>query len=410
MRRVVITSIGALTPIGNDMESTWKAAAAGVNGIKEIAAFDTTNFAAKTAGEVKNFDPLTYLSRRDMKRMDRFMQLGIPAAMQAWEAAKIDMSKEDPYKIGVLVGSGMGGMQTTIEEQHKLDEKGPRRVSPLFIPKAIINLAPGNIAIQYGLKGPNYGIVTACASGTDAIGHAFRLIKSGVVDGMLTGGAEAMVIPLAVAGFQSMKALSTNPDPDLASRPFDKDRDGFVIGEGACFLMMEELEHALDRGADIIAEIAGYGQTCDAYHITAPDPEAVGQSKAMEMACEDGGIEKTQVGYINAHGTSTPINDKYETLSIIRCFGEYANKLAISSTKSMTGHMLGAGGAVEAAITAMALKDGFLPPTIGLKNEDEVCTLDYIKGVGRKTDAEYALTNSFGFGGHNASLLLRKFS
>lgn len=407
-RRVVITGMGALTPIGNDVNTFWNNAKEGKLGIDYVTLIDKDSVDVKVAGEVKGFDPEPIISKKECKRLDRFEQLGIAAAHEAIKDSGLDLEKEDLERIGVCVGSGIGGLQSIETECIKLETSKSKRVSPFFIPMSIVNLVAGNIAIKYGLKGPCTSVVTACATGTNSIGDAFRLIKHGYVDVMLAGGAEAPITRIGLGGFNGMKALNTCNDPKKASIPFDKDRAGFVMGEGAGVLVLESLEHAQARGANIIAEVSGYGSTCDAYHITSPIPDGSGAAKAMSDAIKEGGIAPEQVSYINAHGTSTQLNDKFETNAIKKVFGE-DTKVPVSSTKSMTGHLLGAAGAIEAIICAKALEEGFIPPTIGYTTPDEGLDLDYVPNEGRKQELEYALTNSLGFGGHNAVLLLKKW-
>ena len=409
MNRVVITGIGAITPLGKDAQSTWEGIKQGRLGIDFAKSFVSDELGVQMAGEVKDFDPSEFLKLRESRRLDRFSQFAFVAASQAWNDSGVVADNYDETRLGVVLGSGMGGLETTTIEYYKLREKGPKAVSPLFIPKSIINLASGYISLKFGLAGPSVSVVSACASGTDAIGHAYLMIKEGRCDVVLAGGSEAVLSIFAIQGFNQMNALSKSHDPKRASIPFDRDRDGFVMGEGAAFLLLETLESAKSRGADIIAEIAGYGQTCDAYHITAPRPDGKMAAKAMEQAVKSAGHKLTDIEYISAHGTSTPLNDSSETKAIHVCFGEHANNLMVSATKSMTGHMLGAAGAVEALITAKAVQEGFVPATIGLKNEDENCDLDYVKGKGRKIDIKCALSNSFGFGGHNAVLLIKRY-
>lgn len=409
-KRVVITGLGAVTPVGNDVETFWKNIKNGVHGIDFIKAFDTENFKVKIAAEVKNFEPAQYIDKKDAKRMDRFCQFAMASAAQAVENAKLDLESINKERFGVIVGSGIGGIGTIEKEQTILLEKGPNRVRPLFIPMIISNMAAGNIAIKFGAKGICTTVVTACATGTNSIGEAYRAIQNDIADIMIAGGTEASITPLSVAGFTSLTALSKSTDPNRASIPFDKERDGFVMGEGSGILIVESLEHAQKRGATIYAELVGYGSTCDAYHITSPDPEGEGAARAMELAIKEAGIKNEEVSYINAHGTSTPVNDKFETASIKRVFGELAKNVPISSTKSMTGHLLGAAGAIEAIICIKALEDGFIPPTAGYKTQDEECDLDYVPKVGRSAELKYAMSNSLGFGGHNAVILLKKWS
>lgn len=406
-KRVVITGMGAITPVGNDVESFWKGIKEGKCGIDFIKSFDITDFKAKLAAEVKDFNPEEHLDRRAAKRMDRFSQFAMVAAKEAVKDSALDLETIEKERFGVMVGSGIGGLGT-IEEQHKkLLEKGPGRVSPMLIPMIISNMAAGNIAIEFGAKGICTTVVTACATATNAIGEAFHMLQNGIADVMIAGGAEASITPLAIAGFTSMTALSTSNDPKRASIPFDKDRDGFVMGEGAGIVILETLEHAEKRGAKIYAEMVGYGATCDAYHMTAPAPDGEGGARAMKLAIEEAGIKNEQVSYINAHGTSTLYNDKFETAAIKSVFGEYAYKVPVSSTKSMTGHLLGAAGAVEAVVCVKALTDKFLPPTIGYSNPDPECDLDYIPNSGRQAEVEYVMSNSLGFGGHNATIILK---
>jgi 3-oxoacyl-[acyl-carrier-protein] synthase II len=408
MARVVITGMGAVSPVGLTLNETWTNMKNGVNGIALPTAFDPESIGIYAVGEVKNFDPEPVVSKREARRLDRFAQLALVAADEAVKDSGFENAGYAPEDVACILGSGMGGITTILNDYKDFLEGGYRSVSPLFIPKAIINLGAGNVAIKYGLKGPCYAVVTACASSTDAIGQAFLNIKFGRAKAALAGGAEATVLDFTAAGFGRMQALSTNKDPNTACRPFDKDRDGFVMGEGAAFLVLEDLDSALKRGANIIAEIAGYGQTCDAYHITAPHPEGEGAANSMLLAVKEAGVPLESVGYINAHGTSTPLNYALETKAIIKVFGSHAKDIAVGSTKSMTGHMLGAAGALEAVITAKVVTESYAPPTIGLVNEDEVCTLDYIKGKGRELTVECALSNSFGFGGHNGTLLIKK--
>ena len=408
-RRVVITGMGALTPIGNDVDTFWNNAKSGKLGIDFITLIDHDLIEVKIAAEVKDFDPDTLIGKKESKRLDRFAQFGLVASDEAIKNSGIDLEKEDLNRFGVMLGSGIGGFETIETECTKIATGKSKRVSPFFVPMTIINLGAGNVAIKHGLKGPCTSAVTACATGTNNIGDAFRTIKHGYADVMLAGGAEAPITRLGVTGFNSMKALNTDNNPKKASIPFDKDRSGFVMGEGAGLVVLESLEHAQARGANIIAEIVGYGSTCDAYHITSPAPDGSGAARAMLDALKEAGIKPEQVSYINAHGTSTPLNDKFETAAIKTAFGEDAYKIPIYSTKSMTGHLLGAAGAIEAIICAKALQEGFIPPTIGYETKDEELDLDYVPNVGRKQELEYALTNSLGFGGHNATLLLKKW-
>lgn len=408
-RRVVITGMGALTPIGNDVNAFWNNTKEGKLGIDFITLINEELIDVKIAGEVKDFDPEILIGKKESKRLDRFAQFALVASDEAIKDSGIDLEKENLDRFGVMLGSGIGGFQTIEDECSKLATGKSRRVTPFFIPMAIINLGAGNVAIKYGLKGPCTSAVTACATGTNNIGDAFRAIKHGYADVMLAGGAEAPITRLGVTGFNSMKALNTGNDPSKASTPFDKNRGGFVMGEGAGVVILESLEHAEARGANIIAEVVGYGSTCDAYHITSPDPEGEGAARAMKDAIEEAGIKPADVSYINAHGTSTELNDKFETFAIKKAFGDEAYNVPISSTKSMTGHLLGAAGAIEAIACAKALQEGFIPPTIGYETKDEELDLDYVPNVGRKQELEYALSNSLGFGGHNATLLLKKW-
>lgn len=411
-RRCVITGLGAVTPLGNTVEEYWNGLKNGVCGIDYIKKFDTTDYKVKIAAEIKDFDPEQYMTKKDVKRNDLFAIYALAAGMQAFEDSKLDMEKEDADRIGVIVGSGVGGLMTMEEQVKRLTDKGPSRVSPLFITMTIGNMAAGNIAIRVGAKGVCEDIVTACATGTNAIGTAFRNIKHGYLDACIAGGAEGAICGIGVAGFTNLTALSTEEDPKKACRPFDKERNGFVMGDGSGILVLEELEHALARGAKIYGEVVGYGATADAYHVTLPEPTGEGAAKAMKFAMQEAGITPEQVGYINAHGTSTHANDVGETKSIKLAMGEEcAKNIPISSTKSMTGHLLGAAGAIEAIACVKALEEGFLPPTINYHTPDEECDLDYIPNVGREAkEAEYALSNSLGFGGHNGVLCFKKWT
>ena len=408
-RRVVITGMGALTPIGNSVKEFWNNAKEGKNGIDYVTLVDKDEVSVKVVGEVKNFDAAEAVGKKESKRLDRFSQFALACADEAIKSSGLDLDNVDKNRIGVLVGSGIGGFSTIETEITKM-ATGSKRVSPFFIPMAISNMAAGNISIKYGLKGPSTAVVTACATGTNGIGEAFRQIKHGYADIMLAGGVEAPITKIGIEGFNSLKALNTSNDPKIASIPFDSERSGFVMVEGAGILVLESLESAKKRNANILAEIVGYGSTCDAYHITSPDPDGEGASRAMTQAIEEAKINKEEVSYINAHGTSTKLNDKFETIAIKRTFGDYAYKIPVSSTKSMTGHLLGAAGAIEAIICIEALRDNFIPPTIGYKNKDEDCDLDYVPNVGRNHEVNYALTNSLGFGGHNATLLFKKWN
>ena len=409
MRRVVITGMGCVTPIGNDVPTFWESLKTGKCGIGPITHFDTADYKVKVAAEVKDFDPLQYMEKSDLRKYDVFCWYAMAAATQAVEESGIKDTLP-PERIGTYFGSGIGGMKTFAEEQMALVEKGPRRVSPFFVPGMIINMAGGLIAIKYNFQGASIPIVTACATGNNAIGEAYRAVKHGYLDAVLTGGAEAAILPIGVAGFSNMKALSTTEDPAAACVPFDARRNGFVMGEGAGALMLEEYEHAKARGAKIYGEICGYGVTCDAHHITAPHPEGLGGAAALTMALEEaGGCEDPSKLYINAHGTSTPLNDACETKAIKRALGEEAaHKCMVSSTKSMTGHMLGAAGAVEAIASVLAVKEGIVPPTIGYQQPDPECDLDYVPNQAREAQVDLALSASLGFGGHNAYLAFRR--
>ncbi|MCK9431476.1 MAG: beta-ketoacyl-ACP synthase II [Candidatus Omnitrophica bacterium] len=410
-KRVVITGLGTITPVGNDVSSFWQSLKEGKSGVGPITYFDTTGFDSKIAAQVKDFDPAVFgISHKEARRTAQFVQFSIAAAKQAMESSGLQMDNEDRTRMGVLIGSGIGSLHT-IEEEHKvLLNKGPSRLSPFLIPMLIVNEASGMVAIVHGLKGPNSCVATACASGSHAIGEAYRTILYGDADIMLTGGTESCIVPTAVGGFCALRALSTrNDDPKKASRPFDGQRDGFVMAEGCGLVVLEELEHALSRNAEIIAEIKGFGMSCDAYHITAPDPEGAGAAQAMSGALKDAGMNPEEISYINAHGTSTKMNDKIETLSMKKTFGEYSKKVMISSTKSVTGHLLGAAGGVEFVACCLAIKDGVIPPTINYENPDPDCDLDYVPNTARKINVEACMSNSLGFGGHNASLIVKKF-
>lgn len=408
-KRVVITGMGVVSPVGNDLKSAWEAIRNTVCGIDFITHFDTDPIKVKVAGEVKGFDPAEYMDKKEAKRMDRYSQFAIAASRQAYEDAGFEAGAVDAERFGVILGSGIGGLGTIEEQAGKLHAKGPRRISPFFIPMSIVNMAAGNTAIALGAKGLCNTVVTACASGTNAVGEALRNLQHGYADVIMAGGTEAAVTLLGVAGFEAMTALSTSADPKRASIPFDEARDGFVMAEGAAMLVMETLEHAEKRGARIYAEVAGYGFTCDAHHITAPAPGGEGGARAMKLAMADAGIAPGEVSYINAHGTSTPYNDKFETQAIKTAFGEAAKTIPVSSTKSMTGHMLGAAGAMEACICAKALQEGFIPATAGLETPDPECDLDYVPKAGREADLKVAVSNSLGFGGHNATIVLKKW-
>ena len=409
-RRVVVTGLGALSPVGNNAEEFWSSLVQGRSGVGPITKFDTEGYPTRIAGEVRNFDPLNFVDKKDARRLDPYLQYAVASSVLAVQDAALDTGRVDSTRFGVLIGSGIGGITTLLESHRNLLEKGPDRVSPFFIPMLIVNMASGLVSIRFGARGPNSSVVTACATGNHAIGDSFKIIQRGDADVMIAGGSEAIIVPLTIAGFCSMKAMSTrNDEPTKAMRPFDGTRDGFVCGEGAGILVLELLEHALAREARIYAEIVGYGMTGDAHHMTAPDPEGDGAARAMAGALADAGIVPGEVGYINAHGTSTPYNDKFETLAIKRVFGEHARKVAVSSTKSMTGHLLGAAGGIEAIASVLALHHGILPPTINYETPDPDCDLDYIPNQARKQDVELALSNAFGFGGTNATLVFRKY-
>ena len=409
-KRVVITGLGAITPIGNNLTEYWDGLLQGRNGVGSVTLFDASKHACQIAAEVKDFDPHEYLDRKDAKRMDRFAQFGVCASKQAIADADFTIDELNADRVGVLIGTGVGGLKVMEDQNENLLTKGPRKVSPFTIPMMISNMAAGLTAIHTGAKGPNSCTVTACAAGSHAIGDAFRLIQGGYADAMICGGAEAAVTPLSFAGFCSAKALSTrNDDPTHASRPFDRDRDGFVMGEGSGILFLEELDHALAREAKIYAEIVGYGMTCDAYHMTSPVPGGQGAAKAIELALSDGDISPEQVDYINAHGTSTQANDSNETKAIKKALGERVKEIVVSSTKSMTGHLLGGSGGIEAVATVMAIQNDKVPPTINLVNPDEECDLDYIPNESRDHQVNVALSNSFGFGGHNVTLAFKKY-
>ena len=411
MKRVVITGMGIISPIGNDISSFWNSLTAGVCGIGPITAFDTAEYKVKLAAEVKGFDPLLYMEKQEARKQDRFSQYAVAAASQAMADSGLQSGENiDAFRLGVYIGTGTGGMQTFLTESEKLLEKGPSRTSPFFIPMMIGNMASGNVALKFQAKGPSLPIMTACATSTNAIGEAYRTIKHGYADAIIAGGTEATIVTLAVSGFTNCMALTQNPDAASASIPFDKRRSGFVMGEGAGVIVLEEYEHAAARGAHIYGEVCGYGNTNDAYHMTAPDPDALGSSRAIQMAVEEAGSRDTDEIYINAHGTSTPINDKTETKAIKLALGEtVARKAHISSTKSMTGHMLGAAGGVEAIATVLALKNGVIPPTIGYAERDPECDLDYTPNRAVQAAVTLGLSTSLGFGGHNGCLAFRKF-
>jgi len=409
-RRVVVTGLGTLSPVGNTADEFWSSLVQGRSGVGMITKFDTTGYPTRIAGEVRDFDPLNFVDKKEARRLDPYLQYAVASSVLAVQDAALDTDKIDGSRFGVLIGSGIGGISTLLESHRNLIEKGPDRVSPFFIPMLIANMASGLVSIRFGAKGPNSAVVTACATGNHAIGDSFKIIQRADADVMIAGGSEAIIIPLTIAGFCSMKAMSTrNDEPAKAMRPFDATRDGFVCGEGAGIVVLESLEHALARDARIYAEIVGYGMTGDAHHMTAPDPEGSGAARAMAAAVRDAGLDVSAIGYINAHGTSTPYNDKFETLAIKRVFGDHARRLAVSSTKSMTGHLLGAAGGIEAIATVLALHHGVLPPTINYETPDPDCDLDYVPNQARKQDVEVALSNAFGFGGTNATLAFRAY-
>ncbi|MDD7793629.1 beta-ketoacyl-ACP synthase II [Clostridium sp. 'White wine YQ'] len=408
-KRVVITGTGVVSSVGMGTEEFWNNIKEGKSGISKIERVDVSDMPTKVAAEIKNFNPENFIEKKEIRRMDRFSQYAVAAAQMAIEDSKLDLENVNKERLGVIVGSGIGGIETLENQYNTLIEKGPGRVSPFLVPMMISNMASGLIAIRFGAKGFVECTVTACATSTNTLGDAFKVIQRGDADAIIAGGTEASITRLCLAGFCSSKAMTRNEDPNTASRPFDKDRDGFIMGEGAGMLILEEYEHAIKRGANIIAEVVGYGCTNDAYHITSPSEGGEGAVRAMKTAIEDAGINPSEVGYINAHGTSTSANDKNETAAIKTVFGEYAYKLPISSTKSMTGHMLGATGAVEAIITALALKDGFIPPTINYNTPDPECDLNYTPNKGISNEIKYALSNSLGFGGHNATIVLKAF-
>lgn len=409
-RRVVVTGLGLVTPLGIGVESSWEGLLAGRSGIGPITHFDAAAFPTQIAGEVKDFNPEDYIEPKEVKKMDRFMHFALAASQMAMDDAALKVTDDNAERIGVIVGAGMGGLPA-IEQYHKVMlERGPRRITPFFIPMVIMNLAAGHISMRFGAKGPNSAACTACATGSHSIGDAFRIIERGDADVMIAGGTEAVITPMGIGGFNAMKALSTrNDEPHRASRPYDIDRDGFVMGEGSGIIVLEGLDHALARGAKIHAEIVGYGMTADAYHMTSPAPGGEGAARCMKLALKDAGLKPEDVGYINTHGTSTKAGDELETMAIKTVFGAHARKVAISSTKSMTGHLLGAAGGVEAIVTILAIRDGIVPPTINLDNPDPECDLDYVPHTARKVDVEVSLSNSFGFGGTNACLLFKRF-
>lgn len=409
-RRVAVTGVGLLTPLGLGTEETWEAVRSGKSGITRISAFDPSAYNCQIAGEVKDFDPTRYIDRKEIKKMGRFIQFAIAATEFALSASGLKIDKSSAERSGVYIGSGIGGFEV-IEREHKiLLERGPGRISPFFIPATIINLAAGYVSIRTGAKGPNSATATACTSSAHAVGDSFKIIQRGDADVMICGGAEAPITEMGIGGFAAMRALSQrNDEPGRASRPWDRDRDGFVVGEGAGILILEELEFARKRGANILAEIVGYGMTADAFHMTAPSEDGDGAFRVMRLALKDAGLQPEQIGYINAHGTSTPLGDKLETLAIKRAFGEHARKLAVSSTKSMMGHLLGGAGGVEAGITILAMRDGMLPPTINYECPDPECDLDYSPNEARPAQVDYALSNSFGFGGTNGCIIFKRY-
>lgn len=408
-RRVVVTGVGAVTPVGNDIETTWKNIVTGVSGVGQLTRLDPEDYPVKVVAEIKDFDVEQFIDKKDARKMDRFTHYAVAASLMAVKDSGLEINDDNSHRVGVWIGSGIGGMETFENQFETFLNKGYRRVSPFFVPMMIPDMATGQVSITLGARGFNSCTVTACATGTNSIGDAFKVIQRGDADAMVTGGAEAPISRMAMAGFCANKALSTNPDPQKASRPFDLNRDGFVMGEGAGIIVLEELEHALARGAKIYAEIVGYGATGDAYHITAPAPEGEGGARAMKMALDDAGFSPEDIDYINAHGTSTDYNDKFETMAIKSVFGDHAYKLAVSSTKSMTGHLLGAAGGVEAIFTVLAMQDSVLPPTINYETPDPACDLDYVPNEARKKDIKAAISNSLGFGGHNATIAFKKY-
>lgn len=409
-KRVVITGMGVISPVGTGLDKFWSALTSGVSGIDRITKFDPTDYNTQIAGEVKDFNATDYLDKKEARRMDKFAQFAVAATGMALKDANLDLEKARRDRIGVIIGSGIGGMETLWEQAQVLQNRGPSRITPFLVPMMIANMGAGQVAITYGLQGPNVTAITACASSNNAIGDGFKLLQRGSADVVITGGTEAPITALSVAGFCAMKAMSTrNDDPQAASRPFDAGRDGFVMGEGAGILVLETLEHAQARGARIYAEVVGYGSTCDAYHITAPDPEGEGAARAMEMALEDGNLKPEDVDYINAHGTSTPLNDKLETMAIKRVFGERAYNIPVSSTKSMTGHLLGAAGGVEAVACVLSIINGVIAPTINYQQPDPDCDLDYVPNKARVKEVNVALSNNLGFGGHNVTIAFKKY-
>lgn len=409
-KRVVVTGLGVIAPVGIGKDNFWQALVQGKSGIKPITRFDASELPTRIAGEVRDFEPADYLDKKEARRMDRFAQFAVAASKMAIEDSGLELAHENLDRMGVILGSGIGGMETFEDQTRTLVNRGPNRISPFFVPMMIANMAAGQIGITFGLRGPNITTVTACASSTNSIGDAFKLLQRGDADVVVTGGTEAPITPLAMAGFCAMKAMSTrNDEPEKASRPFDRERDGFILGEGAGILILETLEHAEARGARIYAEVAGYGTTCDASHITAPHPEGEGAAKSMEMAITDAGLKPEDITYINAHGTSTHLNDKCETMAIKRALGEHAGKVLVSSTKSMTGHLLGASGGIEGIASVLAIYNGIVPPTINYEQPDPYCDLDYVPNQAREVEVQAALSNTFGFGGHNATIVFKKF-
>lgn len=409
-KRVVITGLGCISPIGNDVESTWQNALAGKSGVSRITHYDASEFRCKIAAEVKDFDAAAVFGNREARRMDRFSQFAVFASLQAIQHAQLNVNDENRDRIGVVIGSGIGGIQTLYDQTRVYLERGPAKVSPFLVPMMLPDAGPGMVAIQLGLRGPNLAVVTACATGTNAIGEAAEMIRRGQAEVILAGGNEAAIVPIAMAGLNVMGALSErNDEPERASRPFDRDRDGFVMGEGACVLVLESLEYAQQRGAPILAEVSGYGSTCDAYHVSAPSENGAGAARCMQMALDQAGLQPNQIDYINAHGTSTHLNDKSETAAIKTVFSEQAYRVPISSTKSMTGHLLGAAGALEGAICVRALQEQIIPPTINYETPDPECDLDYTPNQARAVRMQHVMSNSFGFGGHNATIILSQY-
>jgi len=410
-KRVVITGLGVVSPLGVGVEKNWSAVCQGISGIGPITRFDASDFASRIAGEVKGFNPEDFIDKKEAKKMDVFIHYALASGKMAIQDSQFKIDESNADRVGVLVGAGIGGL-STIEKYHSiLLQQGPKKISPFFIPMLIVNLAPGQISIYFGARGPNSSVVTACATGNHSIGEAFKIIQRGDADAMIAGGAESVITPLAVGGFSAMRALSTrNDEPEKASRPFDKDRDGFIIAEGAGVLILEDLEHAHKRGAEIYAEIVGFGSNADAYHISAPSPNGIGAARCMEVAMKDAGISYDEIDYVNAHGTSTPLNDISETMAMKTVFKDHAKKVAISSTKSMTGHLLGAAGGVEAIYSILAIKHGVIPPTINYETPDPECDLDYVPNTARESKVRVAMSNSFGFGGTNATLIFKEFT